>query len=125
MFIQINRPAILVKKNYYIYVLELDDSCFYVGITSRHNPMHRIEEHFSGNGAKWSKLHKPIRLLSLIYLGLISEDEAEVIEENTTLKYMKAHGYNHVRGGTLSYSGNYVKYGSKFIQTKVLVSHWA
>jgi predicted GIY-YIG superfamily endonuclease len=119
------KPSILHKNNFYMYMLELEDNCFYIGITSRGKPMVRIDEHFSGNGAVWTKIHKPLVLLSLKSLGKITEEEAKLLENSATLKYMELYGYNRVRGGSFSYSGNYVKFGHRYLRTDSPVSHWA
>lgn len=112
------------KQRYWLYMLELEGGYFYIGITSRHNPQVRINEHFLGDGAAWTKLHEPVRVLSLKDLGYKTRYEAEDVEEIETQKAMDIFGYNNVRGGPLSYSGNYVKYKNKYLQTSVLNSHW-
>ena len=42
-----------------LYVLELEDECYYVGIA--YDIKHRFESHMSGGGSKWTKLHKPLQ----------------------------------------------------------------
>lgn len=46
---------------YYVYVLECDNGSYYIGQTE--NIEKRYEEHFSGNGAKWTKTHKPLQII--------------------------------------------------------------
>jgi predicted GIY-YIG superfamily endonuclease len=41
-----------------VYHLKLEEDNHYVGIT--YNLNQRYAQHISGNGAKWTKLHKPI-----------------------------------------------------------------
>ena len=43
------------------YILKLEDGCYYVGYTSK--LYYRILQHFTGNGAKWTQLHKPIKVI--------------------------------------------------------------
>jgi len=74
-----------------VYVLELEDGCFYVGITFNFN--HRMSQHFGGYGSKWTTLHKPIRLERTILFG------TKEIENMTTLEMMRIHGVEKVRGG--------------------------
>jgi predicted GIY-YIG superfamily endonuclease len=74
-----------------VYVLELEHGCYYVGITFNFN--HRMSQHFGGYGSKWTTLHKPVRLEEVILCG------TKEIENATTLKYMKRHGADKVRGG--------------------------
>lgn len=42
----------------YIYILELENGNYYVGKTDGLEK--RLEQHFSGQGSEWTKLHKPI-----------------------------------------------------------------
>jgi hypothetical protein len=42
------------------------------------------------------------------------KQEAAQHQQNVTLDYMKRYGYKNVRGGTLSYSGNYTKIGDRY-----------
>ena len=65
-------------------------------------------------GAKWTQKHKPIETLETIDLGTVTELEAAQHEQELTLEYMKKFGYKNVRGGTLSYSGNYTKLGDRY-----------
>ena len=47
-----------------VYVLELEDGYFYCGVTTNLNL--RYCQHFTGRGgAKWTRLHKPIRIHSV------------------------------------------------------------
>ena len=75
-----------------VYVLGLEDDCYYVGITFNFN--HRMSQHFSGFGSKWTTLHRPVRLERVILFG--SKD----IENATTLELMRMHGPEKVRGGS-------------------------
>ncbi len=120
----LNISAIEHRKLYYSYVLELENGYYYVGITARSNPLTRIDEHFAGVGAKWTRLHKPVRLLRLTFLGQITEDVAKEHEQGTAQNLMDAYGYNNVRGGAYTYSGNYIKFNNRYLQTNVLTSHW-
>ena len=46
---------------YYIYILLCRDGSFYTGSTN--NVKKRFDEHFSGHGAKYTKSHKPERII--------------------------------------------------------------
>ena len=50
-----------VKKVHYVYSLELEGGRKYVGKTDDIN--RRFDQHFSGNGAKWTKKYKPIGVI--------------------------------------------------------------
>ncbi len=76
----------------YIYVLQLENSKWYVGKTT--NPEHRIQSHFDSNGSSWTQIHKPIKLHHLI------PDCDDYDEDKYTKIYMDKYGINNVRGGS-------------------------
>ncbi len=45
---------------YYIYMLRCMDNSIYTGITN--NIEKRMDNHFNGKGAKYTKTHKPLKL---------------------------------------------------------------
>ena len=45
---------------YYIYVLRCTDQSLYTGITN--DIQKRFEEHRSGKGARYTRMHRPIRI---------------------------------------------------------------
>ena len=76
-----------------IYVLELEDDCFYIGIT--YNLNLRIAQHLSGSGAQWTKMHRPKKIVEVFYEGCTRPKEDEV-----TKKYVEIYGADCVRGGS-------------------------
>ena len=76
-----------------IYVLELEDDCFYVGIT--YNLNLRIAQHLSGTGAGWTKMHKPVKIVEVFHDGCTRQMEDEV-----TKRYVEIYGAENVRGGS-------------------------
>ena len=97
------------KKHHWVYVLELNDGKYYVGLTTQFNAAGRIAQHQSGYfSAKWVKLYGYKRTLQIHDLGLITEEEAEKAENILTRDLMQEHGRDNVRGGDLSYSGKYL-----------------
>jgi predicted GIY-YIG superfamily endonuclease len=76
-----------------IYVLALEDDCYYVGIT--HNLNLRYAQHLAGDGAGWTTVHKPLKIIEVI-----SEDATLQKENEVTLRYMKTYGEGKVRGGS-------------------------
>src|SRR5579872_3815511 len=75
-----------------IYILQLEDNKYYVGKTK--NPDFRIEQHFDSDGSAWTQKYKPIRIVYLI------PDCDDFDEDKHTLKMMKQHGIDNVRGGS-------------------------
>ena len=45
---------------YYVYIIRCIDNSLYTGITT--DVLRRFEEHKSGNGAKYTKVHKPVKI---------------------------------------------------------------
>jgi predicted GIY-YIG superfamily endonuclease len=76
-----------------VYVLALEHDKYYVGITYNFNL--RIAQHISGSGALWTRLHKPIKVIEIIHMGITSKTENE-----TTLRYKTLYGDDAVRGGS-------------------------
>lgn len=77
-----------------VYVLELQDGYYYVGITYSLNL--RMAQHWSGVGAKWTRLHKPIAIREIVYPA------TEEDENNKTQELMEKYGHDKVRGGKWS-----------------------
>jgi hypothetical protein len=84
----------------YIYVLELAEQKYYVGKSSK--PLSRTGEHLismihndaSCSGSGWTGLYEPIRILE------VNKSYDEFDEDVYTLRYMKNHGIDNVRGGS-------------------------
>ena len=72
------------------YTLLLEDDYFYVGFSVQVET--RIAQHFLRAGSKWTRLHKPIRVLSCL-------PGDHVLERATTIALMCQHGWERVRGG--------------------------
>ena len=75
-----------------VYVLELEDDCWYVGIT--HNLNMRYAQHLSGDGAVWTKMHPPKRIHAVY-----TEDATFKLENEVTKKLIDIYGVDKVRGG--------------------------
>ena len=84
-----------ILKIFIGYILHLENDNWYVGITFR--GVERLYEHFCGLGSKWTKLHKPVTIHKVEYIGsdIIC---ASAWEKKTTLSYMEDKGYKKVRG---------------------------
>lgn len=75
-----------------IYILELENEKYYVGRSTCSKG--RILQHFNNNGSEWTKLYKPIRVISQIK----TNDTFD--EEKHTLLTMDKYGIDNVRGGS-------------------------
>jgi predicted GIY-YIG superfamily endonuclease len=76
-----------------IYVLELDEGKYYVGIT--YNLNIRLAQHIGGTGAKWTRLYKPRRVVEIIHSNITSTTENDI-----TRQYKELYGDSNVRGGS-------------------------
>lgn len=78
----------------YIYVLECEQNKYYVGKTN--NPTVRLEDHKNNNGAEWTKIYKPIKVVELI-------PNCDDFDEDKYFKrYAAKYGIDNVRGGSYS-----------------------
>lgn len=96
------------KQRWWLYILELEDEKWYVGITSK-TPDERFEEHRLGKrAAYWTMQHKPQKIQLIEDLGIVSKEHAEHYENKITRQLMKERGLNNVRGGDLRDTELYV-----------------
>jgi len=101
-----------INEKTYIYKLELENDKKYIGKTN--NVERRMNDHFSGYGAKVTKKFKPIEGEVIDSCnGFFSSD----LEQNKTEKYISKHGYDNVRGGSYTNSKT-LKYNNNFNSKK-------
>ena len=85
----------------FLYVLKLECECWYVGISQ--TPMKRALEHLNGNGAAWTRKHRPLKPLKdnivITDIGNLTVSNAELKEDMVTEGMQKKFGLNKVRGG--------------------------
>ena len=74
----------------HVYTLELKGCYFYVGHSLEVET--RIAAHFLGNGAMWTRLHRPVRVLA------VTPGDTQ-LENLTCIALMCQHGHERVRGG--------------------------
>ena len=90
------------KKQWYLYVLKLEKDKYYVGITSQ-TVEKRFNEHKTGiRAANWTKKYKPVEIVHSRMLGVITKQDAEVIENKAVREYINTYGINRVRGGDIT-----------------------
>lgn len=88
-------------KNWWLYVLELEQGKWYVGITSK-TPEIRFREHLNGRGANWTRKYKPLKIHYTEHHGHRSENSVKLRENRVSREYIKKYGINNVRGGDLT-----------------------
>lgn len=78
-----------------IYALKLENNKYYIGKTQRGVGADiRFEEHKTGKGSEWTRLHKPISVMETY------EHDSAFEEDVFTKKYMMKYGIENVRGGS-------------------------
>jgi len=97
----------------YLYILELQNGKYYVGITN--NPNVRFNNHRNGETTYFVKQNLPIITIQKTLLKTTNRKEAEKIETKKALQLMKKHGIENVTGGFLA--GDY---HDKIIALKML-----
>ena len=76
----------------YIYILELENSKYYIGKTN--NPSFRLKSHFNKNGSEWTKFYEPKKIIEI-------RENCDIYDEDKiTIEYMNKFGIDNVRGGS-------------------------
>lgn len=92
-----------------IYILKLENNKYYVGRT--HNYERRINDHFTGKGSYWTRIHKPVKVIRQFY-NIHSNFEEDKVLKETMMKY----GIENVRGG--SYVQEFISCNEKILLEK-------
>ena len=108
-----------------MYTLELENGCYYVGWSSSWEKLgYRLNSHFTGQGAAWTKLHPPQRLIE-------AAPGDKNLERETTLRLAKQHTWEKVGGAAwcqvnLKCSpGQLDSYTTDVVKSKQRhISHW-
>lgn len=95
--VNVNAPPNLPPDKTILYILRLEHSCFYVGISQ--NLPSRFRSHQKGTGALWTREHKP---LSILFAWSIPSSLAPHEEGRLTARLVQRYGINRVRGGHLT-----------------------
>lgn len=96
-------------KNWWLYTLKLEHGKYYVGITTQ-TPEKRFLQHKNKYlAANWTKMYPPIEIMQTKYLGAHTQEQAELFEARVTREYIKKYGLRNVRGGDMTYVGEYFK----------------
>ena len=91
-----------MSRNFSCYILELRGGKFYVGSTLTHNVQRRFEMHCDGDGAKWCRKFRPIRVLHVI--DNLTSQEAFKREDTECVRIMKEQNDIHCcRGGSYNF----------------------
>lgn len=88
------KKSSIVVNDTFIYILKLEQGKFYIGKSK--NPEERYRHHCEGNGSEWTKLYKPIEIISVLPCEYLFD------EDKYTLEYMLLYGIENVRGGNYS-----------------------
>lgn len=88
----------------FVYVLELEDKRYYVGIAEDIGL--RLWTHFrgKGTGSAWTKKYNPLKVIHCSQVVPNTRKKAEIIENECTLRIAKLVGFSKVRGAAFSAS---------------------
>jgi|GEM_PF-2629976 len=78
-----------------LYLLELSGDKYYVGQTD--DPEFRFSEHLSGKRARWTRFHKPLRILLTRTITVDSPAKAMLHENWMTLQFMEKFELERIR----------------------------
>jgi predicted GIY-YIG superfamily endonuclease len=95
-------PSALQIRHYHLYVLELEEQKFYVGVTAKDVRTRFMEHKHSSSKAHWTAKYPPISIVEAQDLGSLTYREATFTENRKVRGYMKMHGINSTRGGDLT-----------------------
>ncbi|MGL5351189.1 GIY-YIG nuclease family protein [Cetobacterium sp.] len=70
-------------KKWYVYILRCENNSLYTGITT--DVERRFEQHCNGKGAKYTKVHKPIKIEAIFE----KENRSEASKEEIRIKSLK------------------------------------
>ncbi len=76
----------IIKSMWYVYILLCEDKSLYTGISN--NPQKRFLDHRNGKGGRYTRLHKPTKI---IYLEELSSKSGALRREN------QIKGWNRVK----------------------------
>src|SRR3989338_4208845 len=73
-----------------VYVLKLQGGKYYIGKST--STLNRVDQHIKGNGAQWTKIYPPLRVVEIF-------ENCDMFEEHKqTIRYMSEYGIENVRG---------------------------
>lgn len=85
------------NKPIWLYHLLLEDECHYGGKSKEVEK--RFTQHLKGNGAIWTKIHRPIRIVEKVLASSIAKDP-NYAEDIFTKTLMDKYGIDKVRGAS-------------------------
>lgn len=83
----------------YLYVLECEDECYYIGQTDDLVRRFRQHKEQGNEGSVWTSNHKPIRIIHECNIEDYAQEDAINFENQLTIEYINKFGWKNVRGG--------------------------
>lgn len=79
------------------FVLKLVNDNYFIGRTN--NLRLALLNELNGLGSEWTKIHKPIELLSVIEIKTKNKINIRQLHNSYVITYMKKYGFHKIRGG--------------------------
>lgn len=95
-------------EQWQLYVLQLENDKWYVGVTSR-TPHEELARHKAGNGGAWTQESKPTKVHYAKDFGAVDEEKVREFEDRVTLKYMERYGVATVRSDNMVEASSHAK----------------
>lgn len=95
--LKITNNISLYKNEDCLFVLKLKDDNYFIGRTN--NLKLAILNELNGLGSEWTKIHKPIELLSITKVETNDRDKIRKLHNSHVIMYMKKYGFQKIRGG--------------------------
>jgi putative endonuclease len=80
---------------FFCYIVECADGTYYTGWTT--DPVRREKQHNHGSGAKYTRMHRPVKL---VYIEEVSDRSTAMKRERTIKTYPRERKQKLIRGLT-------------------------
>jgi len=91
-----NRYLFGSTDDWHVFVLELENNCFYVGSCQRLGKS--LDEHFSGKGIAWTRDNRVVKVLELVTIPSGGESYLK-LKSRLVYDYTERYGWENVWGG--------------------------
>lgn len=95
--IKISQDLASYENTHCFFVLKLHGDNYFIGKTN--NLKLALLNELNGLGSEWTKMHKPLELLSLFKINSTEKSTVRQLHNDLVINFMKKFGFHKVRGG--------------------------